>query len=126
MKQKVFLIIISAVTTLILTGCSTSPVCVTSAITPLQGKTVAENLGGCKGSHSAYSILGIFMIGRPDVNIAIQEALDSRKGDTMINVRCYETYGYFLFFSRSTVTVEGDAIRFAEPAETVDKKGKGR
>lgn len=114
------------ITALLLSACSTTPVCVTSSLTPLQGKTVAENLGACKGSDTAWSILGIYMIGRPDINFAIKEALDSKKGDTMINVRCYETYGYFLFFSRSTVTVEGDAIKFSEPVETVDKKGKGR
>ena len=113
-------------TGLLLSACSTSPVCVTSSLTPLQGKTVTENLGECKGSDTAFSILGIYMLGRPDISHAIQEALDSKKGDTLINVRCYETYGYFLFFSTSTVTVEGDAIRFAEPAASDDKKGKGR
>ncbi|HPS57067.1 MAG TPA: hypothetical protein PK514_03085 [Spirochaetota bacterium] len=125
MKRVIFyLAAINAV--LILNGCVTSPVCVTSSLTPLQGKTVTENLGECKGSDTAYSILGIYMIGRPDINLAIQEALDSKKGDTMINVRCYETYGYFLFFGTTTVTVEGDAVKFAEPAVADDKKGKGK
>ncbi len=110
----------------IISGCSTSPVCVTSSLTPLQGKTVTGNLGECSGSDTAWSILGIYMIGRPDINRAVQKALDSKKGDTMINVRCYETYSYFLFFSTSTVTVEGDAIKFAEPAVAEEKKGKGK
>ena len=124
--KRVCLYLIIICTGLLLSACSTSPVCVTSSLTPLQGETVTENLGECNGSDTAFSILGIFMLGRPDINLAIQEALDSKKGDTMINVRCYETYGYFLFFSTSTVTVEGDAIKLAEPAVTDDKKGKGR
>lgn len=125
MKKILFyLAVISA--GIIISACSTSPVCVTSSLTPLQGKTVSENLGECRGSSTAWSILGIFMIGRPDINLAIQEALDSKKGDTLINVRCYETYGYFILGSFSIVTVEGDAIKFAEPAVTDDKKGKGK
>ncbi len=126
MKQKTFFIILAIATSLVITACSTSPVCVTSTLTPLQGKTVTENLGQCSGSDSAYSILGIYMIGRPDINIAIQKALDSKKGDTLINVRCYETYVYFLFASKTIVTVEGDAIKFAEPAVAEEKKGKGK
>lgn len=120
----VYLAVITAA--LILNGCVTSPVCVTSSLTPLQGKTVTENLGPCTGSDTAWSILGIYMIGRPDINLAILEALDSKKGDTMINVRCYETYGYFVLFGTTTVTVEGDAVKFAEPAVAEDKKGKGK
>ena len=122
--KRIYPYLMTIYTALLLSGCSTSPVCVTSSLTPLQGRTVTENLGHCKGSDTAYSVLGIYMIGRPDINIAIQKALDSKKGDTMINVRCYETYGYFLFFSTSTVTVEGDAIKFAVPEDSADKKGK--
>ena len=124
--KKFFLFIMAITLCIMLNGCVTSPVCVTSTLTPLQGRTVTENLGRCSGSDTAWSILGIYMIGRPDINLAIKAALDSKKGDTMINVRCYETYGYFLFFSTTTVTVEGDAIKFAEPAVAGDKKGKGK
>jgi len=113
------------ITGIFLSACSTTPVCVTSSLTPLQGRAVTENLGHCTGSDSAWSILGLFMIGRPDINSAINRALKSKKGDTLINVRCYETYSYFLFFSWTTVTVEGDAIKIAAPADD-EKKGRGK
>jgi len=80
----------------------------------MEGKVVAENLGRCNGSDTAYSFLGLFMFGKPDLDAAIKKALAGKKGDTMINVRCYETTGYFLLFSATTVTVEGEAVRFAE------------
>lgn len=107
-------------------GCSTVPICVTSSITPLQDKTVTENLGQCSGSSSAYSILGLFMIGRPDINEAISNALDTKKGDTLINVRCYEKTSNFIIFTISTVIVEGEAVKFGQAAAGEEKKGKGK
>lgn len=109
---------------LIIAGCSTSPVCVTSSVTPLSGKTVAENLGKCSGSDTAYSFLGLFMFGRPDLDHAIREALSEKKGDTLINVRCYETTRYFLLFGTNTVVVEGEAVKFGSDETPV--KGRGR
>ncbi len=118
------IIVFLAVLTITITGCSTSPVCVTSSVTPVNGKTVAENLGKCSGSDTAYSFLGLFMFGRPDLDIAIKEALVEKKGDTLINVRCYETTRYFLLFGTNTVIVEGEAVKFGSDETPV--KGRGR
>jgi len=108
---------------LIFSSCSTSPICVTSSVTPMQGKIVAENLGKAEGKDTAFSILGLYMIGRPDLDLAIKSALLSKGGDTLINVSCYETFAYFILFSTNTVKVEGDAIKFAPIGfETKDKK----
>jgi hypothetical protein len=122
--KHIKIIFLMAVVTIIITGCSTSPVCVTSSVTPMSGKTVAENLGKCSGSDTAFSFLGLFMFGRPDLDIAIREALDDKKGDPLINVRCYETTRYFLLFGTNTVIVEGDAVKFG--AVEIPVKGKGR
>jgi len=122
--KHIKIIFLMAVLTITITGCSTSPVCVTSSVTPMSGKTVAENLGKCSGSDTAYSFLGLFMFGRPDLDIAIKEALVEKKGDTLINVRCYETTRYFLLFGTNTVVVEGEAVKFG--TDEVPVKGKGR
>jgi hypothetical protein len=105
-------------------SCSTAPVCVTSSVTPLQGKTITENLGKTKGSDSAFSILALYMIGRPDLDAALKEAIQAKGGDTLINVRCYETWSWFILFSITTVKVEGDAVKLgaAEPAVKGKKK----
>ena len=99
--------------TVFMASCTTAPICATASITPLQGKLVAENLGNAEGSDTAISILGLFMIGRPDIDRAITKAVSAKNGDTLINVRCYETSSYFILFSLTTVKVEGDAIKFA-------------
>jgi len=111
---------------LVLNSCSTAPVCVTSSVTPMQGKVVAQNLGKVYGTDTAVSILGLFMIGRPDLDIAIKSALQSKGGDTLINVSCYETWGWFLLFSTTTVKVEGEAIKFAVDEESSKDKKKDK
>lgn len=123
MKQ-IKIIFLMAALTIILAGCSTSPVCVTSSVTPMNEKKVAENLGKCSGTDTAYSFLGLFMFGRPDLDLAIRDALNERKGDTLINVRCYETTRYFLLFGANTVVVEGEAVKFGSDETPV--KGRGR
>jgi len=122
MKKIVFTNLIAAV--LVLSACSTSPICVTSSVTPMQGKVIRENLGKTRGSDTAVSILGLYMIGRPDLDLAIKDALALKGGDTLINVSCYETFGWFLLFSTTTVNVEGEAVKFT--VEESDLKGKKR
>ena len=111
--KKILVIITLCAAAAFTTACSTAPICATSSVTPLQGKTVAENLGKTAGSDSAFSILGLYMVGRPDLDTAIGRAVAAKGGDTLINVRCYETSSYFLFFSITKVTVEGEAVKFA-------------
>ncbi|PKL16816.1 MAG: hypothetical protein CVV49_14265 [Spirochaetae bacterium HGW-Spirochaetae-5] len=95
-----------------------------AALIPLQGKIVAENLGKTEGTDTAFSILGIYMIGRPDLDLAIKDALSKKNADTLINVSCYETWGYFLLGSFTTVRVEGEAVKFT--VAEIDSKGKKR
>lgn len=120
--KHVKLSIILTVLILSIAGCSTSPVCVTSSVTPMSGKTVSENMGRCEGSDTAWSFLGLFMIGRPDLDVAIKDALARSGGDTLVNVRCYETSRYFFLFSLTTVTVEGEAVKFSP--DEVPVKGR--
>ncbi len=48
---------------------------------------------------ATWSFLGLWMIGRPDIGEAIDEALRKRQGTALVNVRCYETYRWFVLFS---------------------------
>lgn len=111
-------------------SCTTSPICVTSSVTPLEGKQIGQNLGKAEGADTAFSVLGLYMIGRPDLDLAIKSAVQSRGGDTLINVSCYETYVWFLLGSMTTVKVEGEAVKFtAEADQSADVKNdskKGR
>jgi len=122
-KTVIYTAILSAV--LIFNSCTTTPICVTSSITPMNGRVIDENMGRVEGKDTAFSILGLYMIGRPDLDLAIKSALAAKGGDTLINVGCYETYGWFLLFSTTTVKVEGEAVKFTSAdAGTGDKKNE--
>ncbi len=107
---------------MLMTGCSTVPICISPSNTPLYDKTVSQNLGKTSGEDSAYSLLGLYMIGRPDIEAAMKEAIDRKQGDALINVRCYEKSSYFLFFSVNTVIIEGEAVKYAADAGYKGKK----
>jgi hypothetical protein len=110
---------------MLLTACITSPIAITPSNTPLQGVQVTDNLGKTEGTDTAYSILGLFMIGHPDIETALSNAIKAKNGDALINVRCYESFSYFIFFSSTTVRVEGEAVKFA-PTAPEPQKGKTR
>ncbi len=93
------------------TSCITAPVCVTASTTPVYGKMQVEKLGKTSGSSSAWSILGLWMIGRPDIGMAIDEAMRAKNATALTDVRCYETWRWFILFSTTTVYVEGEAVR---------------
>ncbi len=125
--KKIFFYTAIAAAVLISGSCITTPICVTSSITPMEGKVVSENLGKTEGSDTAFSVFSLFMIGRPDLELAIKDALASKNADTLINVGCYERYIWFGLFSMTTVRVEGDAVKFAVvSAEPVDKKNEAK
>jgi len=95
-------------------GCTTTPVCLAPSITPLEGKTVGANLGPAEGSDWTFSVLGLFMAGRPDIGKAVNNALSSSGGDTLINVYCYEVYHYYFLFSTNKVVVQGNAVKLSD------------
>ncbi len=95
-------------------SCSTTKISSQPALVPLQGKQIKSNLGKVKTSNSAVSIFGIYMAGSPDINMAVDKALNMKKADTLINVNCYETWKYFLLFSISSCVIEAEAVTLEE------------
>lgn len=120
-RKKVITIVILSLM-LFLAGCVTTPVCITSSNTPVNGKTIEENMGTTRGSDSAVSILGLWMLGRPDTGVAIEEAIERKKADALVNVQCYQETSYFILFSLTTVVVEGEAVKFASNEDGNVKK----
>ncbi len=121
------------IASLVFSGCKTTPVAVTSSTTPLHDKKIVENFGAVKGSHRAWSVFGLWMIGRPDTDRAIRKALDVHGGDALINVTCYEKMTWYFFVSSHEVVVEGEAVAFQkeapvdiEPVPREDAKRGGR
>lgn len=94
---------------------TTKPVCLTSSNTPLNNKKIAENKGKVTGkSNMTWSILGLWMLGKPDIQSAVDKALQKKDADALINVKCYEDDYYLILFGLTRVTVEGEAVKFEE------------
>lgn len=120
LQKTALLILIAACMSL--SACVTTPMGITSSATPLQGKVIAENLGHSEGRDSTVAILGLWTIGSPDIDSAIQSAVTAKAGDTLINVRYYKRTSYFILFSITRFTVEGDVIKFKTDDQTKKKK----
>ncbi len=104
-------------------ACITSPVAVTSSTTPVHDKKIIMNYGPVQGSHRVWSVFGLWMVGRPDIDLAIKDALKKKGGDALINVSCYQKTGWYFFVSETRVVVEGEAVSF-EPVSPEKDKGK--
>jgi hypothetical protein len=102
-------------------GCITTPVAITSSTTPVHDKKIIMNYGPVQGSHRVFSAFGLWMVGRPDIDLAIEDALKKKGGDALINVTCYEKTSWFFFVSMHKVVVEGDAVSFDKIIPKSDK-----
>jgi hypothetical protein len=99
-------------------SCATTPVSITSSNTPLNDKKIAENLGKVEGKGNlTVSIFGLWMVQKPDIQSAIDDALYKKKADALINIKCYEEWQYYFFISFTRVIVEGEAVKFQIPSE---------
>jgi hypothetical protein len=102
-------------------ACITTPVAITSSTTPVHDKKIIMNYGPVQGSHRVFSAFGLWMVGRPDIDLAIEDALKKKGGDALINVTCYEKTSWFFFVSMHKVVVEGDAVSFEKIIPKSDK-----
>lgn len=106
---------------LLLISCATVPVGISPSTTPLNNKTISTNLGKVEGSHSVMGVL-YMMFDRPDIDMAIYDALAKKGGDALINVRCYEKTIQLYLISYHKVYVVGEAVKFKSDEEGKDGK----
>ncbi|MGB4269073.1 MAG: hypothetical protein WBK20_07815 [Spirochaetota bacterium] len=120
--KKTALFLLLFMITAVITSCVT-PMGMTSSSTPLYNKTITENLGQAEGSDWSWSLLGLWSIGKPDMDKAINNAIASKNGDALINVRWYEKHYYFVLFSITKVIVTGQVVKTV-PVEIKESKQK--
>ncbi|MEJ5360793.1 MAG: hypothetical protein WHV26_01925 [Spirochaetota bacterium] len=120
--KKLILFLLLFMITAVITSCVT-PMGMTSSSTPLYNKTITENLGQAEGSDWSWSLLGLWSIGKPDMDKAINNAIASKNGDALINVRWYEKHYYFVLFSITKVIVTGQVVKTV-PVEIKESKQK--
>jgi len=116
-NMRILIMLFTLCCVILVSSCATTPVSVTASNTPLHDKIIAENLGKVEGktdllTFQGFSILGVWMLGKPDIQEALDNALAQKKADALINIKCYETYYYFLFGSITQVVIEGEAVKF--------------
>lgn len=117
------ILLLYIIVALLQTACITSPVAITSSTTPLHDKKIIMNYGPVQGFHRAWSVFGLWMVGRPDIDMAIADALKKKGGDALINVSCYQKKGYYFFVTETRVVVEGEAVSF-DKGSTESMKSK--
>ncbi|HSV97737.1 MAG TPA: hypothetical protein VLM75_12515 [Spirochaetota bacterium] len=112
---------IALIGALLFTSCASTPVSKLESTVPIGENTKYENLGWSGGSSSTWSFLGLWMRGRPDVDRAFAEAIRKKNGDAMVGVTCRERTLWFILFSITTVSVQGEVIKFI-PTEKKDAR----
>ena len=109
-------------TVLLVYSCSTIPVGISPSTTPLHNKVISTNMGTVEGEHRTYSIFCIWMIDKPDIDLAIANALGKKNGDALINVRCYKNDTWLLFIGLHSVTVVGEAVKLKEEEQKEEEE----
>ena len=110
--KSVTIAVCAALVLILLSGCAMIPGGVAPSNTPINGRDYTE-LGYAKETDSRIYLLGLLPIsGSNTIRDAIEEAIDSKHGDALINITV-ETYGqYWILWSRVATRVEGNVIRF--------------
>ena len=67
-----------------------------------------------KGEHCAFALLGLIPFGVPNLEEAVDEALEKGKGNIMVDQVTYSTGAYYILLSQSFIEVEGTVLNIAE------------
>lgn len=93
------------------TSCGYRPAGLAPSTTPVDMKEVTV-LGHATGEVSYFSLLGIFPFGKPDYQVAIQDALSKfENGKALINVRSTFKTTWVVVGVIQKLTIEGDVVR---------------
>jgi len=66
------------------------------------------------GENCAIALLGLLPLGVPNLQEAVDEALEKGKGNVMVDEVTYVKQAYFILFSQSCIEVEGTVLNIAE------------
>jgi opacity protein-like surface antigen len=107
---------------LLLGGCATIPQGTAPSSSPLvseDGKAREyQVIGRAEGSAGHFTLFGIIPFGRSDIDAAIQDAIATYQGDNLVNVRYYVNSAFYLVGSSTSITVQGDVIKYGAGAVT--------
>ncbi len=119
-KIKIFLMFLILS---IFVSCVT-PIGMTSSSSILPDDKKIVKLGAVEGSDGSIALFGLVSIGRPDIDLAIKDALKKKGGDAIVNVRLYQRTAWYLVVSYTEIIVSGEAVKFEDNEDSKKKKGK--
>lgn len=67
-----------------------------------------------KGEDCAYALLGLIPLGIPNLERAVDDALEKGNGNVMVDQVTYQNGAYFILASRFCIEVEGTVLNVAE------------
>lgn len=67
-----------------------------------------------KGEDCAIALLGLIPLGHPNLEKAIDNALEKGKGNVMVDQVTYQKAAYFIIASQYCIEVEGTVLNVAE------------
>lgn len=95
-------------------GCAHRPGGVAPSNVPIDGRKYTV-VGHAVETDSCVRLLGILPLsGSNSIRTAMNEAIQDRQGDAMINITAEGYSQYWILFSRDAIIVEGDVIKFAD------------
>ncbi len=98
-------------------GCTMVPGGVAPSNTPINGRSYTE-LGMADRTDSRVYLLGVIPVtGANTIRDAINDAIQSKNGDALINVSVESYSQWWIILSRHVTRVQGDVIRFTAPAQ---------
>jgi hypothetical protein len=95
-----------------LSGCAMTPGGVAASTTPIDGRKYV-NLGPAVQTDSRIYLLGFIPVsGGNYTRDAIDKAVESKRGDAMIDVTVESFWQWWILWTRVATRVEGNVIRF--------------
>jgi len=108
--RLIFIIVLAALTT----SCVHFPGGIAPSTTPIEGRKY-KVLGKTTGTDSHVKVLWIFPVsGSNSVRTAIENAIEKKGGDALIEVTIDFYSQWWILFSTYTITAEGYVIKFLE------------
>jgi opacity protein-like surface antigen len=99
-----------------LVGCAIIPQGTAPSASPLvseDGKPKEyQVVGRAEGNAGHFTLFGFIPLGRSDIDAAIQDAVATYQGDNLINVRYYVNSAFYFVGSSTSITVQGDVIKY--------------
>jgi len=107
-------------------GCATIPQGTTPSSSPLISENgtakTYEIIGNSEGSAGHFTLFGFIPFGRTDIDAAIHSALAPYQGDNLINVHYYVNSTFYLIGISTSITVQGDVIKYTDKEKVTDSK----